>query len=144
MPGTDDELDDSEDWGPAVAVLAARFPWRQDALRIVVPISDEDPQNGDATDEFDTVCEDPGSDRAAIQNAITQAQSNNVVVSPIFTDQSDFDPEDQETLACVEPLMQSLADGTGGRLNASEDPSADLAGAIVSLIEAACTQVARE
>lgn len=132
VPGVDDQIDDTEDWGPAVAVVAARFPWIAGALRVVVPISDEDPQDGNS-------CFDPGSDRDAIDNAIVQANANDVTVSPILANQADADEDD---LTCVEPLMNALADATDGEVNTSLEPGDDLADAINSLIRAACEFVA--
>jgi len=122
VPGGSDMLDDSEDWGPATAVVADRFPWTPGAIRVIVPISDEGAQDGDP-------CSDPGGDRDAITNAIAIANANSVIVSPISGTGSD---------ACVITLATDLATATGGMTFASTDPNADLPGAINSIVLAAC------
>ncbi len=116
-------LDDNEDWAPASAVIAANFPWDAGALRVVVPISDEGPSLGDP-------CTDPGSDRDAVDNAISVAQANNVILSPIAA---------SESSQCVIDLGAAMAAGTGGTAFESEDPATDLAGGIFGIVEGACT-----
>jgi hypothetical protein len=111
-----------EDWGSATAIVAARFPWTPGALRIIVPISDEGPEEGDP-------CEDPGPDREAIDNAIAVSVANDVTVSPIIGTDAD---------ACVISQGALLAAGTGGVSALSTDPDADLAGFIVNLVRQAC------
>ncbi len=134
VPGTNDFIDDSEDWGPATAVVASRFPWTMGSIRIIVPISDEDPQDGNAS------CDDPGSDRDAIDNAIAQALANNVFVSPIIADFSGTG-NDQQTNNCILTLANDLAMATGGTTSQSTDPQADLAGTINQLVVAVCQTV---
>jgi len=126
VPNSADMLDQYEDWGPATSVLAANYPWQQGALRVIVPISDEGPQNGDPCDTADDV--------AAIDNAIAVANANSVVVSPIAG---------TDATQCVIDAGERLAMQTGGQANISTDPNADLAGFIYSLVEAACQQVAQ-
>jgi hypothetical protein len=115
-------LGNSEDWGPAVAIVSARFQWTPGSVRVIVPISDEGPRNGNS-------CDDPGSDRDSIDVAIAQATAHNVVVSPIAgTDSS----------ACVIALAQDLALATGGTAFISTDAGQDLANGIGALIIDAC------
>ncbi|MDO8630931.1 MAG: hypothetical protein Q7R41_10600, partial [Phycisphaerales bacterium] len=78
-----------ESWGPATALVAQYFPWGATPLtsgstRIIVPISDEGPCNGNP-------CNDPGDDRDSIDNAIAVATAPNkhVIVSPIYGTSSD-------------------------------------------------------
>ena len=114
-----------ESWGPATAIVAARYPWTDGALRVVVPISDEGPCDG----SFLEGCNDPGNDRESISNAIALALAYEVIASPITGTGSDD---------CVRRLAEDLAEGTGGVAFHSEDPAADLAGAIANLVLAAC------
>ncbi len=121
-PPGEEQLDDSEDWAPATAVVAERHPWIVGAVRVVVPISDEGPENGDP-------CNDPGKDRDSLENAIAVALANGVIVSPIAGTGSD---------ACVTGLMDDLAAATGGVSFVSTDPDLDLPGAIAALVLDAC------
>ncbi|MFT4569301.1 MAG: hypothetical protein ACI8TX_000487 [Hyphomicrobiaceae bacterium] len=91
----DDNDNDNEDWGNATSILADEFPWTPGALRVIVPISDEGPDNGDS-------CRDPGDDRDAIENAIVLANENDVTVSPIAADGASD---------CVVELGQDIAAG---------------------------------
>lgn len=120
-------LEDDEDWGPATAVVAANHPWVPGALRLIVPISDEGPYDGDP-------CDDPGDDRDIITHAIDVATTNNVIVSPIAGTGSD---------ACVVNLGIVLAQGTGGTAFRSIDPANEIAGFVVQLIENACRGTGR-
>ena len=63
VPGTTEQhIKNSEDWGNATAVVSelgasGQFPdfqWRSDAIRIIVPISDEGPDEGDPPDTQDS------------------------------------------------------------------------------------------
>ncbi len=114
-----------ENWGPATAIVAERFPWTFGATRVIVPISDE----GACLGSSGNGCNDPGSDRDAVTNAINTAIAFDVVVSPITGDGSS---------GCVIGLAQDLAAGTGGIAFASTNPSSDISGAIAALILSAC------
>ncbi|MCH8146690.1 MAG: hypothetical protein IH987_01675 [Planctomycetes bacterium] len=116
-------LGNLEDWGPATAIVAANFPWVEEAIRIIVPVSDEGPRNGNT-------CFDPGSDRDSITHAISICQENSVIASPITGTGSN---------SCVITLATDLADGTGGTMFESNDPEADLAGAIIEIVLAAAS-----
>ncbi|MFQ5460953.1 MAG: VWA domain-containing protein, partial [Anaerolineae bacterium] len=92
----------------------------------IVPMSDEGPEDGDPVN-------DPGDDRDAITAAIAAARANNVIVSPVLG--SGFS-------SGTENLARDLANGTGGRVFLSSDPSQDLADGVANLIgTAACTPI---
>jgi hypothetical protein len=116
-------LGNSEDWGPATAIIANEFAWTPGAVRVIVPISDEGPRNGNS-------CNHPGDDADSIALAIGQASANNVVVSPIAASGSS---------ECVIALATQLAAETGGTVFLSSAPQQDLAEAIGALIINACT-----
>ena len=118
-------LNDNEDWGPATAVVADRFSWTPGALRLIIPISDEAPENGGSSN-----CN--AADQAAIDNAIMVANNNGVVVSPIAASGS---------IQCVIDLGAQLADATGGQ-NFVSRQAEDLTAAVVDLVLTACANVA--
>ena len=122
FPGT---FADHESWGPATAIIAERFPWAVDSVRVVVPLSDEGPCNGSLPDG----CNATGDDGASIANAITVATDNGVTVSPITGTGSD---------SCVTTLAENLAAGTGGVTFQSKDPGLDLAGAVHAIVLDLC------
>lgn len=107
-----------EDWGPATSDLANGYTWQPGYVKLIIPISDEGPQDGDP-------CSDPGTDRGAITQAITDAKRANVRVSPILGTGYN---------ACTQRLAQELADTTGGKLFFSTNPSQDIADGIIELI----------
>lgn len=72
-------LSSFESWGPATAIVAARFPWQMGRTKYIFPLSDEGPCNGSRPDG----CNDPGDDRDSVENAAIQALDHGVVVSPI-------------------------------------------------------------
>jgi hypothetical protein len=131
VPGTpppgEEFLDDNEDWGPATAIVADRYPWTPGAVRVIVPISDEAPEDGDG--EL-AACDQEDADSLA--NAINLAVANDVIVSPISGTGSD---------QCVIDLASEIAVATGGTSFISTDPDQDLAGAITLLITDACSDV---
>ena len=113
------------DWGAAVADVAARQSWRSDTIRLIIPLSNRGPALGDPVD-------DPGADRDAIQRAIRAAQANRVVVLPVLgAPDRTTQPEDRSKL---QKLANDLAQATGGvttllQSNAS-DPTSDILSAI--------------
>jgi hypothetical protein len=119
-------LETVEDWGPAVAVVAARYPWQPGALRIIVPISDEGARRGDP-------CLDPGDDRDAVTHAIAVAAANLVTVAPIFA------AGDEVNTPCVAGLAEALAGGTGGIVMPASVSAQALAGHIAALHESSCS-----
>jgi|GEM_PF-5867588 len=121
-----------EDWGPAVADVAANYPWREGYTRLIIPMSDEGPADGDPT-------ADPGADRDAIQAAIEIAQARQVIISPVL---GTFISEDPGNWAVIQRLAADLAQATGGQVFRSTDPASNLAEGISNLIgSAACTPV---
>jgi len=114
-----------ESWGPATAIVADRFGWTPDAVRLVVPVSDEAPCNGSRPDG----CHDPGDDRDSITNASTIASAKNVIVSPILGTGSD---------ACTTALAESIAQATGGNAHTLADAAADIRSAIFDAVLAHC------
>ena len=111
-------VDHEEDWGPAVRDLSPNYSWRPGATRLIIPMSDEGPQDGDP-------CEAPGPDETSIIDAISAANSNQVRVSPIVG--SGYE-------SCTADLAKQLSDGTGGKLFYSTTPAEDLAAGILELI----------
>jgi RHS repeat-associated protein len=67
----------TENWGPAAAIVAERYPWQSDAVRLLVPVADEGPYCGDPVDEFDI---------DSVYFARQVAAGNDVVVSPLLPD----------------------------------------------------------
>ena len=127
VPGTPSNGDvvsiqNDEDWGPAMAIVAANHPWSPGALRLIVPISDESPSKGNP-------CRIPGDDQDTVTHAIIIANENNVIISPIAGTGTD---------ACEFSLMIALAQGTGGTDFRSTDPVNELSGFVLQLIENAC------
>jgi hypothetical protein len=113
-------LTSNESWGQAAAIVAQKFPWQPGALRVIVPISDEGACRGEP-------CLNPGEDRDAVTNAISQ--HGTAVVSPIVGTGAN---------ACVKQLADDLAAGTGGTSFQSADPSLDLPGYVAELVRLAC------
>jgi hypothetical protein len=111
-------INHDEDWGAGTTVVANQYPWRYGAVRVIIPVSDEGPENGNG-------CYDPGSDRDAITAAITAAQNNNVIVFPIMA---------SGQTSCGINLGNDLALGTGGEMFYSTNPSSDMADKIAELI----------
>jgi hypothetical protein len=132
VPISGGTLDADEDWGPAGAIVAERFPWRPEALRIVVPISAEGAQDGgtgsDMTDADDT---------AAMDNLIGVALANNVVVSPMWG--SNTYPAGSQTQTFLDAL-NNIANLTGGTVILNPDNLGSLDDALFNLIVAACEQ----
>ncbi len=114
-----------ESWGPATAIVAERFPWNDDAMRIIIPLGDEGPCNGNLPDG----CNDPGDDRDSIENAIAVAGTHDVIVSPITGTGSN---------SCVITLANDLATGTGGSAINTQDAGLDLPDAVVTLLLEHC------
>ena len=120
-----DSLSAFESWGPATAIVAERYNWTPDAVRIIIPMGDEGPCNGDEPDG----CNDPGDDRAAIELAIASANQHGVIVSPITgTGAGD----------CTKTLASDLARATGGTTFSVTQAGAQLYTAIIDVIVNAC------
>jgi len=128
-----------EDWGPATAVVAGLYQW-PDGIRIIIPISDEGPENGnpccsDCDYDADICLEPQSSDRDSILHAINVALNHDVIVSPI-TGVAGWGC----SIHCVESEADLLATGTGGVWVRAEDTATDLPAAIVNIIQTACNE----
>ncbi len=125
VPGFEGEcvglLDQPESWGQATAILAERFPWQPDALRVVVPISDDAPcRGGGACDQGDT-------DTAL--NAANVANQRGVIVSPMIG---------AGAFPCIVPLMLDVARRTGGSVSSTIDSDDAIVDAVVGAVFNAC------
>lgn len=126
-----------EDWGPATAVVAAFYPW-PDGIRVIVPISDEGPNNGSPCcydcDYQSGECQEPHDwDHDSILHAIAVANANDVIVSPIVG--TGYGACDMD---CIQDEAGLLATSTGGTMVLSTDAVDDLPTAIVDIVTAAC------
>ena len=109
-----------EDWGRGVSVVALKYVWQDNAVRLIVPISDEGPSEGDPIDQ---------EDEDVIKQAIAWAKDKEVVVSPIVgTDASEG----------VFDLAQKIASETKGKVFPSEQPDEDIFDGIFGQIREAC------
>lgn len=124
----DSTVANDSDWGAAIADIAAKFAWRADTVRVIVPVSNRGPALGDPVD-------DPGPDRESIIRAIAAAQANRVVVSPVVSaaDKS-TQPDDR---ARLEKLAADLATATGGRVELLDAAQIDPTLAVFRVIGAA-------
>jgi len=79
-----------EDWGPAVYDMATKYTgWDSGAIKVLVPISDEGPQDGDPVDS---------ADEAIAQQAAKAAEDNNVYVIPVLGSGADSEVEKLATI----------------------------------------------
>ncbi len=92
----DSTINSYEDWGPAIIDLASKYPWREGYIRVVTPISDEGPENGNPINQADNVI---------ASQAIRTAQQYKVIVSPILGNNADLE---------VEQIAAEIAYNTGG------------------------------
>ena len=86
----------TENWAPATAILADRYPWDDGAVRLVMPVADEGPYCGDPVNQFDV---------DAVFYARDFAINSDVVVSPLLPD---FTPDP------VRAMAELITVGTGG------------------------------
>ena len=135
----DDPDGDGEEWGDASAVMTTPYEphllgqlegWdERDAVLILIPISDEGPQDGD--DDGDCDC----ADEASVSNLIRQAWLENVQIVPMPTPDTQacvFDPDDSSS------LMRLTADETGGSVvDARAWPSGTSSNELAQNLEAA-------
>lgn len=89
------------DWGPAITSVANRYPWQSNAVRMIVPISSQGPDDGYPID-------DPGADRDAIDTAIVAANNAGIAVSPVII------PETFGPFTVLQDLAGELAQATAG------------------------------
>ena len=126
-PGTGEQ----EDWGHATSIVAARFDWTEDAIRLFVPVSDEGAWCGSNNSGDSGVNE---ADRDAVNYAITVANDNRVIVSPILA--SGYDSNSNRPM---EDHAVSLALGTGGTVS-RELAGPNLVEAIKGIVRDACLE----
>jgi len=112
----------NESWAEAVTLMSPNYPW-QPGARILVPISDEGPFNGDP-------CNTP-EDTAAVEEAILIANKHNVIVNVIQGTVWGAEPE------CIEHFGRKLSFGTGGTWHFTEDvEDVDMESIVLDLINA--------
>jgi hypothetical protein len=111
-------IDHGSDWGQAVAAVSANYAWRDGYTRVVVPITNGGPENGNPT-------ADPGPDRDAVQGAIAAAVDAAAAVSPLM-----MPPADSINFFANMILAGDLAAATGGEVMQWADPTLDLAVAV--------------
>ncbi|HRX87232.1 MAG TPA: right-handed parallel beta-helix repeat-containing protein, partial [Phycisphaerae bacterium] len=119
--GVAGDQSDEESWGPATAVVAARFPWRTGSMRIIVPVSDEAACQGmGLQSECDT------ADYAAVDNAGAVAVDHRARVFPVAS---------SGTFSCARDLMVRLAAATRGDVvDLYPQAAADLAASIAAQV----------
>lgn len=90
-----------EDWGPGTTWAAKKYPWREGAARIVIPISDENAYAGTPETQEDLI---------SIQEAIEACTANQVIAYPFYSYACGA------TVVCpgVKEEAEALAAGTGG------------------------------
>lgn len=116
--------DNSEDWGTAVAVVAANKQWAEGGIKMVIPISDEAPICGNPLD----IDDEHGMD------AVNTFVSNlGVLVYPISGTGTNPDVID---------LAQALAEATGGLWNETTSPDSDLILHVLGGVFDACQKTA--
>ena len=117
---TDEISNNNEDWGPATSDISNLYPWEAGYTRVIVPLSDECPENGGSSVTT--------ADTAAITQAITDANDNNVKVFPIVG---------SPWRTAVVNYANDLATGTGGTALQSTGTPEDIANAISTIITTA-------
>ncbi|MEM9801426.1 MAG: hypothetical protein AAGA20_13955 [Planctomycetota bacterium] len=114
-------LDHPESWAAGSAIVAARYQWRPNTIRLVVPISDEAAWRGSS------FCD--GDDQASVDAAIVTALANGTVIAPIAGTGSS---------QCIIDAGAQIAMATGGENFVTTDPAFDLGGFIISLAGNTC------
>ena len=105
--------DNIEDWGPAVYDIVSKYGgWRDGAIRIVIPISDECPENGDDCDS---------EDERVIKLAREEADRNGVHILPIIGGS----PQHIDLYSKIKQLASSLSTEDGKIIVTSSDIFAD-------------------
>ncbi|KAL6076345.1 hypothetical protein QOT17_002890 [Balamuthia mandrillaris] len=132
----DDGNNNDECWGPAIAMVAARHPWRSNSVRLVTVISDEGPCNGSplGTNQRSVL---NAADWLTVRNAMDVAAAHKVIVSPILgTIPSRTDPTE------IAWAMGNISEATGGVLGRTqgEDAESNLVELIKHLVESACVE----
>ena len=110
----------NEDWGPATSDISTMYSWEAGYTRVIVPLSDECPENGGSSTTT--------ADTAAITQAIADANANNVKVFPIVG---------SPWRTTVVNYANDLANGTGGTALLSTGTPEDIANTISTIITTA-------
>ena len=110
----------SENWGPAVAVVASALEWDDDAVRLLIPVADEGSYCGSPVNDFDI---------ESVYFARQIAAQNNVVVSPLLPDIAP-DP--------VRAMAGLITVGTGGISTVADFDLDDVLPVARSIAIAAC------
>ncbi|MFQ5459155.1 MAG: hypothetical protein ACE5EL_00010 [Anaerolineae bacterium] len=118
--------DHPADWGVAVGELSLQYPWRPGATRIIVPVSNQGPEDGDPV-------EDPGADRDTVNAAIGAALRGRVAIAPMLV-LAGLGPQPEPPEL---PLAYELAKATGGQVLAWHDAKEPVAAQILRLVPAA-------
>lgn len=87
----------SEDWAPATAWVAQSYPWRENAVRIIVPVSDENCYQGDGQD---------ANDVKSLNEAIAISNANSATVFGLWG---------EPTSTSVKQEHTDLSTQTGGQ-----------------------------
>ncbi len=103
----DNSVNDHADWGAAIESVSAHLDWKDDYTRVIVPISNQGPQDGNPVNEADVI---------SAENAVTTALANNVAVVPLLAP-----PLDSQSQPLVTSIAHDIAQGTSGDLLLWED-----------------------
>jgi len=112
----------NEDWGPATSDISNMYPWEPGYTRVIIPLSDECPENGGTSSST--------ADAAAITQAILDANANNVKVFPVVG---------SPWRTAVVDYANDLANGTGGTALMSTGTPEDMGNVISTIITGAIT-----
>jgi len=124
----DSSVDSIEDWGTAVYDIASKYrDWRDGAVKIVIPISDECPKEGDDCD---------GEDEEIIKLAKEVAEQNGVEILPIIGGS----PQHIDLYSKIKQLASSLSTVNGKIVVTSSDIFADEMGRLIEDIIASVTK----
>ncbi len=112
------QIDHPADWGKAVAAVAAGYPWQADYTRLIVPVTNQGPEDGNPT-------ADPGADRNALDAAIDATTAAAVAVSPLM-----MPPADSMNFFFNLQLAEEIANASGGVVMQWSDPDLHIAESI--------------
>lgn len=112
------DIDSVSDWGEAVAAVAENYAWRDGSTRVIVPVTNVGPEDGNPT-------ADPGPDRDAVAAAIAAAVKAAAAVSPLM-----MPPADSMNFFANLILAGDLAAVTGGEVMQWTDANLDVAGVV--------------
>ncbi|MEX1019265.1 MAG: hypothetical protein WDZ49_06380 [Litorilinea sp.] len=111
-------IDHPGDWGAAVSNVASRYGWLDGYSRVIVPVINQGPADGNPV-------QDPGADRDAVAQAIAAANFASVAVSPLL-----MPAADSMNFAANMQLAGELAEATDGVVMDFTDAELDFAVAV--------------